>query len=72
MVMDTNIILYFQVDVQWTTQVEHLLIIESHWVVPLRWRSEFRNTRVLYLRNQILSFRYKIFIITHSTLQTQR
>jgi predicted nucleic acid-binding protein len=55
-VADTNLIVYFHVDGQWTSQAEQVATIDPHWVAPFLWRSEFRNTLALYLRKQLLTF----------------
>jgi predicted nucleic acid-binding protein len=48
-VVDTNIISYFYLPTEKTTEVERLLIQNPEWAVPILWRSEFRNVLGLYL-----------------------
>ena len=55
-VVDTNIISYFYLPTEKTTEVERLLIQNPEWAVPILWRSEFRNVLGLYLRKGLLTF----------------
>jgi len=55
-VVDTNIISYFYLPTEKTTEVERLLIQNPEWAVPILWRSEFRNVLGLYLRKELLTF----------------
>jgi predicted nucleic acid-binding protein len=49
-VVDTNVIAYFFINGDRTTQAEVVFEHDSEWVVPYLWRSEFRNVLGLYLR----------------------
>lgn len=55
-VVDTNIISYFYLPTEKTAEVEELFLQDSEWVVPILWRSEFRNVLALYLRKGLLTF----------------
>lgn len=55
-VVDTNIIIYYFVQGDFTSAVSEVFAKESEWSAPFLWRSEFRNTMMLYLRKEILSF----------------
>ena len=61
-VVDTNIISYLYLPTEFTTQAENLLLQEVEWVVPVLWRSEFRNVLALYIRKNLLSFEQACFI----------
>lgn len=54
-VVDTNIISYFYLEGEYTKLAEKAFKKDSDWVVPLLWRSEFRNVLALYIRNKILT-----------------
>jgi predicted nucleic acid-binding protein len=54
-VVDTNIIAYLYLQGEHTTQAERVLQKDAEWIVPLLWRSEFRNVLAFYLRQGHLS-----------------
>ncbi len=54
-VVDTNVVVNFWLPGELTANAERLLETEPDWVVPILWRSEFRNVMSLYLRKKILS-----------------
>jgi predicted nucleic acid-binding protein len=54
-VVDTNIIGYLYLTSDHSAQAEQALLIDSYWVAPLLWRSEFRNVLAQYIRKNILS-----------------
>ena len=54
-VVDTNIIAYLYLTSDHSVRAEQALLIDSHWVAPLLWRSEFRNGLAQYIRKNILS-----------------
>ncbi|MGB3621964.1 type II toxin-antitoxin system VapC family toxin [Ketobacter sp. MCCC 1A13808] len=53
-VADTNTIAYLYLPTDFTSDVEALLEIDSNWVAPILWRSEFRNILALYIRKSII------------------
>lgn len=53
-VADTNTIAYLYLPTEQTDHVVSLLHKDPHWVVPLLWRSEFRNVLALYVRKSII------------------
>lgn len=53
-VVDTNIITYFWLPGEYTAPAVRLLKKDSEWVVPLLWRSEFRNVLAFYFRKGML------------------
>jgi len=55
-VVDTNIISYLYISGNRSQQSENLLSVDSNWVAPILWRSEFRNVLALYLRKNLLNF----------------
>lgn len=55
-VVDTNTIAYLYLPTECTADVENLLDIDSEWIAPALWRSEFRNILALYIRKNLLDF----------------
>ena len=55
-VADTNIISYFLLPTSFSDSVDTLYKIDSHWVAPYLWKSEFRNVLALYLRKKLINF----------------
>ncbi len=53
-VVDTNIIANLYLPSQYTEAVVALLQREPRWLVPLLWRSEFRNVLSTQVRRQII------------------
>ena len=51
-VVDTNILVYFWLKGEWTPAAHRLLAVEPDWVVPVLWRSEFRNVLALAVKAQ--------------------
>ena len=62
-VVDTNIISYLYISGDRSQQSEDLLSLDSNWVAPILWRSEFRNVLTLYLRKNLLKFDEILLII---------
>ena len=55
-VADTNIISYLLLPTPYSDTVDKLYKIDSEWVAPTLWKSEFRNVLALYLRKEIITF----------------
>ena len=55
-VVDTNIIAHFWLQTDETELCEKLFKAEPNWVIPLLWKSEFRNIVVLYRRKNLMDF----------------
>ena len=55
-VADTNIISYLLLPTPYTDIADELFKIDSGWVAPTLWKSEFRNVLTLYLRKEIITF----------------
>jgi len=55
-VADTNIISYLLLPTSFSSSVDSLYKIDSHWVAPTLWKSEFRNVLALYLRKKLITF----------------
>lgn len=53
-VVDTNTIAYLYLPTEYTADVESLLDIDSEWIAPALWRSEFRNILALYVRKNMI------------------
>lgn len=62
-VVDTNIISYLYISGECSLQSENLLSVDSHWLAPILWRSEFRNVLAQYLRKDLLSLDEILLII---------
>lgn len=54
-VVDTNIVVYFHVEGDYTDVAGQIYQQDSQWCAPFLWRSEFRNTMLLYLRKELLT-----------------
>ena len=54
-VVDTNVIAYLYLPSEHTGRAEALLAREPEWVLPVLWRSEFRNLLAGYLRRGTLT-----------------
>jgi predicted nucleic acid-binding protein len=54
-VVDTNILAYLYLPTEYSEQAEKLLLKYPRWIVPVLWRSEFRNVLALYIRKKILT-----------------
>jgi predicted nucleic acid-binding protein len=54
-VADTNIISYLLLPTSYTELVDDLYQLDSNWVAPILWKSEFRNVLALYLRKKIIT-----------------
>ncbi|KAF3984010.1 MAG: type II toxin-antitoxin system VapC family toxin [Methylococcales symbiont of Hymedesmia sp. n. MRB-2018] len=55
-VADTNIISYLLLPTPYSDTVDKLYKLDSEWVAPTLWKSEFRNVLTLYLRKEIITF----------------
>ncbi|MDA2919481.1 type II toxin-antitoxin system VapC family toxin [Desulfobacterota bacterium AH_259_B03_O07] len=54
-VVDSNLIAYLLIPGDRSEEAENVLQRDSEWVVPLLWRSEFRNILTLYMRHSGMS-----------------
>ncbi len=55
-VVDSNVVAYLYLPGEHTSRAEALLAYDADWVVPLLWRSEFRNILAGYMRRGTLTF----------------
>ena len=55
-VVDTNVVAYLYLESQFTARAEALLQKDPEWVVPILWRSEFRNILAGAMRRKALTF----------------
>ncbi|NIM10940.1 MAG: PIN domain-containing protein [Candidatus Aminicenantes bacterium] len=53
--VDTNIIIYFYLEGEFTELAEKTFKKDSHWVAPFLWRSEFRNVLAVSMRKKIIT-----------------
>ena len=65
-VVDTNIISYFYLNSEYSALAEQIFQKDSEWVVPLLWKSEFRNVLSFYLCREIIELSDAIQIISLS------
>ena len=54
-VADTNIISYLLLPTSFSASADALYKMDSHWVAPILWKSEFRNVLALYLRKELIT-----------------
>jgi len=54
-VADTNLIVYFYMSGEYSKLAAKVYEKDAVWVAPYLWRSEFRNTSLLYLRKSLLT-----------------
>jgi predicted nucleic acid-binding protein len=55
-VVDSNVLLYFYLQSEYTKYAEALYEYNSNWVAPVLWRSEFRNVLAGYMRRNQITF----------------
>ena len=55
-VVDTNVLAYFLMPYEFSAQAEALYARDPEWVMPIFWRSEFRNVLAGCLRRGMLNF----------------
>jgi len=55
-VADTNLIAYFSIHTECSALAEAVCAVDSIWVVPLLWRSEYRETLLKYIRYAGMNF----------------
>ena len=53
-VADTNLIAYLLLEGEHTATAERVLELDSQWIAPLLWKSEFRNVLALYVRQGLV------------------
>ena len=53
-VADTNLLAYILIDGKETSLAERLFALDSEWIAPLLWKSEFRNLLSLYVRKNLM------------------
>lgn len=55
-VADTNILCYLLLPTSYSESVDKLYKLDSEWLTPTLWKSEFRNVLALYIRKEIITF----------------
>lgn len=55
-VVDSNVLAYLYLPCEHTAAAEALLERDPDWMVPILWRSEFRNILAGYMRRKTISF----------------
>lgn len=53
-VVDTNILAHFWLPSDHTELCDQLFQWDPEWVVPILWKSEFRNVVILYMRKKLI------------------
>ena len=62
-VVDTNVLIYRWFPSRYEQNVERLVAVDTDWVAPLLWRSEFRNVLCQYLKRDQLSFVHAMAVL---------
>ncbi len=71
-VADTNIISYLLLPTPHSKSVDAAYKLDSEWVAPLLWKSEFRNVLALYLRKKIINLEKALLLQeTAESIMTQ-
>ncbi len=71
-VADTNIISYLLLPTPYSESVDAAYQLDSEWVAPLLWKSEFRNVLALYLRKEIINLEKALLLQeTAESMMTQ-
>ena len=71
-VADTNIISYLLLPTPYSESVDAAYQLDSEWVAPLLWKSEFRNVLALYLRKEIINLEKALLLQeTAESIMTQ-
>jgi predicted nucleic acid-binding protein/plasmid stability protein len=65
-VADTNLVVYLFVSGPWTPGAEAVLVQDPVWVLPLLWRSEFRNTMSGLVRRRDLALEDALVIVAEA------
>ena len=55
-VVDTNVLAYLLLPYEFSPQADALFKRDPEWIVPILWRSEFRNLLAGYVRRKTLTF----------------
>jgi len=70
-VVDTNILVFFFVQGDYTQKAEQASRKDPDWIVPFLWRSEFRNVLTNYIRKRLISTDKAIDIMHEAEFQLQ-
>ena len=62
-VVDTNILINYYVNSEGSDLASQVYTKDPAWVAPFLWRSEFRNTTLLYLHKKLLTLQQVLQII---------
>lgn len=68
-VVDTNVIASLYLETDRTEVAEQVLIKDSDWVVPLLWRSEFRNVLAIWVRHQRMRLAEAVQVVESAETQ---
>jgi predicted nucleic acid-binding protein len=62
-VVDTNILVCFYIRSEQSDLADKAFLKDPHWIVPLLWRSEFRNVLASCIRKRLVNFEIAVEII---------
>lgn len=51
--VDTNVLVYLWLPSEKTPLAEKIFYLDSNWIAPMLWRSEFRNVVSLYIKQGV-------------------
>lgn len=67
-VVDKNLLVYMFFTGEHSGKVEEIYRLDSEWIAPLLWRSEFRNVLAHYLRKGLISLNQANLIMEQAEL----
>lgn len=68
-VADVNTLAYFWINGEFTTEAQRVFELDSEWMAPPLWRSEFRNLLLVYVRKNLFSMDKAILVLHHAEKQ---
>jgi predicted nucleic acid-binding protein len=68
-VVDTNVLLYFWLRTEKAREAERLYAKDPDWIAPMLWRSEFRNSLLLNVRKERMSFEQAMYAVASAEEQ---
>ncbi len=65
-VADCNLISYLLIPGEFSDYAQKVFQKDFSWIVPLLWRSEFRNVLSSYIRKQIIDIKFALLIMNEA------